>query len=189
MAGETSKSTALTAADEDKGKKRLSRLASGTVKSAMESEALIATQLETADLLLVFAEIPSNAIVRAIFLYNDDLDADGTPTLALDIGAFAAQEFVSITSGTKTRHAKNAVLDADLYVDGSTVAQAATTKWTRLDFDSATKGPDKAAKMVWEDLGYDEDPGAPIRIGITAATAAATGAAGDLAIMVEYLVD
>lgn len=187
MAGETTKSTAL--ASVQGGSKRSARLQRGTVKRAMDVEAIAAGELEAADRTIMSIDVPSNAILTGVFICNDALDSNGTPTLTVDVGASAAQDFKSVTSGTTSKHVEDDLLDADLYVDGSTEAQSANTSWTRLAFDAATKGPDKAAQKVWEDLGYDEDPHVDIRISVTFAAAAATAAAGDLGLMVEYMVD
>lgn len=187
MAGETVKTTALTNAQE--GKAREARLNGTTYKVATDSKALLATETEVGDVLLTNIRIPSNAIVREIKVYNDDLDSNGTPTLTADVGVAAAVAFTSVTSGTKTRHAVDAVLDADLFVDGDTTLRAATTSFTSLALDAATSGPDDIDKPVWERLGYDEDPSTDLVIAVTFAAGAATGAAGDLAIQVHYLTD
>jgi hypothetical protein len=185
MAGETLRSASLTLTDSGLGP--AARQARGKVVRAMDVDALATTELEVGDVVLLDIKIPSNAIVTGVFMYNDDLD--GATSLVLDIGLFAAADFTEETSSTATKHLENAVLDADVYVDGDTTGRAATTKWTRLAFDSATKGPDDAAKAAWEDLGYDFDPRTEFRFGITVSAAAGTPQAGDLGIMVEYMVD
>ena len=187
MAGETTKSANLT--NTQAGTKRESRYGRGRLLVASDVDAIAAGELEAADVTLLDIEIPSNAIVAEIAVYNDDLDSNCTPTLAADVGLFAVEDFTSVTSSTATKHAADAVLDADAYVDGATDLQAATTKWTALAFDSATFGPDDAEKMAWEVLGYDEDPHTRFRVGVTFAAAAATAAAGDLGVRVKYIVD
>lgn len=181
MAGET---TGTTRAVRD------ARLSKGNLKVATEVDAIAAGELEAADVTLYRnIRVPSNAVITEIAVYNDDLDSNGTPALALDIGLAAGEDFKSVTSGTESSHLADAVLDADAYVDGSTVAQAATTSWTVQAFDAATFGPDDVEKACWEVLGYDEDPKTEFVIAVTVATAAATAAAGDLALRVSYLVD
>lgn len=187
MAGETSKTTELT--NIESGLKSDSRLVRGELVEARDYHAYTTGQLEAADVLLTAIDIPSNAIISEILMYNDDLDSNGTPLLAFDIGLAAAQEFTSVTSGTATKHAENAILDADLLVDGDTTAQAATTKFTSLALDSATSGPDDLYKAAWELLGYDEDPKTVFRVAITTAAAAATAAAGDVILLVRYSKD
>ena len=181
MAGETTGSTLAI---------RDARKAKGTKKVAIETHAVSATETELADVILMRnIRIPSNAIITDISLYNDDLDSDGSPALVLDIGLAAGEAFISTTSGTDTKHAVDAVLDADAFVDGSTTGQAATTSWTSQAFDATTFGPDDCDKACWEVLGYDNDPKAVLVLAITCQVAAATGAAGDLAVKVEYNVD
>lgn len=187
MAGETAKTTNLT--NIQAGKKVEARKKAAQLKVARDTHAYTTAQLEAADVLITAAEVPSNALISEVRIYNDDLDSNGSPALALDIGFAAAEAFTSVTSSTKTKHAEDDILDADALVDGDTSAQAATTKFTPLALDSGTLGPDDAAKACWEILGYDEDPKTTFRIAVTTATAAATAAAGDFAIEVYYLVD
>jgi hypothetical protein len=187
MAGETSKTLIRT--DFDNKKKVMARLVRGRAMEAREYHAFTATQLEAADVLLTGIKIPSNAILSEILMYNDDLDSNACPTLAFDIGLYATAKFISTTSSTDTTHAADAVLDADLFVDGDTTAQAATTKLTSLALDSGTCGPDDLYKSMWELLGYDNDPRTEFGVVITAATAAATAAAGDMVLVVRYVVD
>lgn len=187
MAGETTKSANLTNTEADL--RRESRYGRGRLLVASDIDAIAAGELEANDVTLLDIEIPSNAIVARIEHYNDDLDSNCCPTLAADIGLFAVEDFTSVTSSSATKHAADAVLDADAYVDGATGLQSATTSWTSLAFDSVTFGPDDAEKMAWEVLGYDEDPHTRFRVGVTFAAAAATAAAGDLGIRVYYIVD
>jgi len=184
MAGETSKTTART--NFDSAIKGESKLHSGELVCAMDYHAYTTGQLEAADILLTNISIPSNAIVQEILMYNDDLDSNGTPLLALDFGVYAREKFVSVTSSVETIHAKDSVVDADLFVDGATDGQAATTKFTSLALDSGTMGPDDAYKHVWELLGYDEDPRTTFGLCVITAAAAATAAAGDAIFLVRY---
>lgn len=178
----TTKSTALTAARAG-GPRKVAR----QVVSVQETYAVSAAELDANDVIIYNLPIPSSAVIRAIKVYNDDLDAHATPTLELDVGLAAAQKFESVTSGTKTINLQDAVLDADAYVDGSTVLQAATTSPTQLPFDTATFGPDDADKECWEVLGYDKDPRTVFNICLTMAAGAATAAAGDLQVTVDYV--
>lgn len=187
MAGETTKSTRLTS--REAGKQKDARLVKGRLYTSQDNEAIAATELEAADVTLFDVIVPSNGIHDGVYIYNDDLDSNGTPTLTVDVGLFAAEDFTSVTSSTETKHSADAVLDADLLVDGSTEAQSANTDWTKLVPDSATFGPEDAGKAYWELLGYDSDPKTNFRVGVTFAAAAATAAAGDLAIKVQYIAD
>lgn len=163
------------------------RLANGTLHIITESEALGTAELDTADIVLYDLYVPSNGLHQAVWIYNDDLDS--STGLVIDIGLFAAEKMETVTSSTVTKHAKQAVLDADALVDGSTVGQAATTVWTQQAPDSVTFGPDDAGKAYWDILGYDEDPKALLQIGVTMQAGATGAQAGDLAIRIEYIVD
>lgn len=189
MAGETQKSTNLTNAR------------SGTKRDARKKEARVvvlqdqhqfaaATELEAADNLIMDIEIKSNDIVRDILIYNDDLDTSCVPTLVLDFGVAAGADYTDITSSSATKHVKDDIIDADLFVDGSTEGQSANTNWTSLAPDATTNGPEDAAKEVWELLGYDEDPKTTFNLVVQSqAASAALASAGDLAVRVEVLRD
>jgi len=187
MAGETTKTTNLT--NIEAGQKVDARAFGSNLRVARDYHAYTTGELEAADVLETSMLLPSNAIVDEIFVYNDDLDADGSPALAIDIGVAAYQDFISTTSSTETKHSDGDVLDADLFVDGATDLQAATTKFTSLALDSGTMGPDDAYKAIWQLLGYDEDPRTIFQVVVTVATAAATAAAGDVVFKVHYSVD
>lgn len=187
MAGETIKSPART--NTDAGIKEEVRLAAAREYVAVDGDALAATETEAADVWKTNIKVPSNAIISEIAVYNDDLDSNCSPTLTLDVGVEAAADYTSVTSGTATKHTEGDTIDADLFVDGATTLQAATTAYTVLAFDATTFGPDDAKKPVWEALGYDEDPKTEFYIMCTFAAGAATGAAGDIALKVKYLKD
>ena len=189
MAGETQKTTALT--NRDSGTLRDNRLAGGRMRVGMDSHQFAAaTELEAGDNLIMNIPLPSNAIVLDISHHNDDMDTDGTPTLVVDIGVAAREDYTSTTSSTDTKHSADDIIDADLFVDGATGFQAATTNYTSLAPDSATFGPEDRLKPIWELLGYDEDPKTTFNIVVQSqAAAAALGSAADLVIKVEYLVD
>ena len=190
MAGETTKTTALT--NIQAGTAQQARFTKGRVFQARDHHQFAAaTSLEAADVLITAIELPSNSVVIDIEIYNDDLDTDACcPTLALDVGVSAGADYTSTTSGSDTDHNEDDLIDADLFVDGSTTGQAATTNWTSLTPDSATLGPEDTLKPVWELLGYDNDPKTTFRVSVTSATAsAALSSAGDFSIRVTYAVD
>ena len=185
----TAKSTALTNTQASPSITRDARLDKGRARVALDTIAAGTGDIDATDVLLFNPKIPSNAIITGISLYNDDLDSNCSPALAVDIGLFAAEDFTSTTSSVDTQHSEDDVLDADAYVDGSTTLQAATTSYTAQALDSGTFGPDDALKPCWSVLGYDSDPRTDFRVGITVATGAGTAAAGDVSIKIDYLVD
>lgn len=184
MAGEITKSANLTT--HQGGRKIKSPRKEFTV---IENEAITTGELEAADSVIYNIDIPSSAVLSSIEVINDDLDSDGSPAVTLDVGLFAGENFTSVTSSTETEHDEDDILDVDLFVDGATTLQSATTKWTLLDYDTTTNGADDQGKELWEMLGYDSDPQTKFRVGVTFAAAAATAAAGDLALKVKYLTE
>ena len=191
MAGEITKTTRTTNADATPGTNTDARLAKArTVTGLDKHEFAAATELEAADTKIFNIDLPSNAIIKDVEIYNDDLDTSCSPTLTLDVGLVAKEKHTSTTGGTDTTHAADALIDVDLLVDGSTEGQTANTTWTSLIPDSGTFGPDDCDKAVWELLGYDEDPKTTYRVALTsAAAAAALAAAADCGLRVTYLVD
>lgn len=184
MAGETVKTTNLTNAQD--GKKRSAALAAGKLVVATDSHAYLSTETQTGDVLLTDIRIPSNAVVREIKQYNDDLDSGSG--IAMDIGVYAVEGFTSVTGGTATKHEVDTVVDADIFVDGDTTSRAATTKLTSLVLDPTTMGPEDIDKPVWEVLGFDKDPNTVLGVAVTCQIAAASALSGDFALQVEFLV-
>lgn len=190
MAGESQKTTALS--NRQSSIYRDARLAGAKLRTALDTHQFAAaTELEAGDNLLMDIAIPSNAIVLDILVRNDDMDTGGT-SLVVDVGVAAAEDFTDVTSGSETKHSQDAIIDADLFVDGSTVFQSANAAWTSLGaaFDATTFGPDDALKPVWSLLGYDEDPKTVFNLVVQSqAATAGLSAAADMAVKVEYLLD
>lgn len=186
MAGEVTKTVRLTNIQSNLNE--LSRDIQGNQKAWRAQHAYATTELELLDVLITEIELPSNTIVNEVLVMNDDLDS-GTPALIIDIGLAAGAKFESITGGTKTIHAEDDVLDADVFVDGSAVLQAATLQFTSLDLDTGTAGPDNIYKPVWELLGYDKDPHTFFRLMVTIIVIPATAVAGDVVFLVKGTVD
>ncbi len=189
MAGETQKTTALTSVQD--GNRRMARLIKANKTVSVDTHQFAAaTELEAADVLITAIELPSNAIVTEIAMYNDDMDTGCCPLLILDFGVSAGADYTSTSSSTETDHSEDDLIDADLFVDGATTGQAATTLWTALALDSTTFGPDDALKPIWDLLGYDFDPNTTFRLCVVSETASgALGSAADMAVKVEYLQD
>ena len=177
----TSLSTSLT--NQQAG---LQQKTSKLVKVVQDHEELATTELDTSDVVIFNLPLPSSAIVLKIEILNDDLDSHATPTLVSDIGIAAGEAYKDITSGTTTRHAQNGVIDADLFVDGVTNLDTASTSFTQLVLDTATAGADDMHKEIWELLGYDKDPQTVFNICLSHTAGAATAAAGDVILRVTY---
>lgn len=139
------------------------RVAQGTI-------ALATTDLDDNDIVML-APIPVNASITSIKLASDDLDSGGTPTLAWNVGLYESD-------GT--------VVDEDAYATAVTLGQAATA-FTEYRFEAANITT--TSNKVWEDGGQTSDPGGHYYVAMTASAAAATAAAGDIAFMIEYVID
>jgi len=132
------------------------------------------------DDIIVMAQVPSNAKLVSLQIYNDDLNS-GSGTF--NVGLYNGPQAYTI-SGTTTDAA--AVIDEDCYVTLSTQFQAAVTAPAELLAE--TRDVNAIANFVWEDGGLAQDPGVPLRIAITM-SATGTAIAGDITMVVKYVVD
>lgn len=78
-----------------------------------------------------------------------------------------------------------AVADVDLFATAQALSSAIAT-WTDITNESTTITATLAEKRLWELLGLTADPGIDYDIAIT--LTAAAGAAGQVALMVEYVI-
>ncbi len=132
---------------------------------------------ETADVVL-FTELPWNALVHSITLYNDDLDSNGTPTLAVDVGLYKMTK-----DGTVTE------LDVDAYAAAITTLQAANLTGVDVVFESGIKNIDTTDlnKRVFEDAGLTSEPlDGYCLLGMKVTTVSATPVAGDVLAIIKY---
>tara|TARA_R110001583_G_C5419346_1_gene387672 strand:+ start:50 stop:598 length:549 start_codon:yes stop_codon:yes gene_type:complete len=134
--------------------------------------------------ILMLAEVPSNAKIHSIKLYNDDLDS-GT-ALAVDVGLYNGETKFTDTDGSSTAYAAGGVIDRDAYATAITTLQGAVTVGTEVAYEA--RNINAVNNFVWEDGGLTSDPGVPLRIAITVETAAGTAVAGDVTIVVTYAV-
>lgn len=137
------------------------RTISGTVE-------LATTDIDAADT-IELCDLPTNASVKRILLYNDDLDA--ATGITADVGLYTTALVVK---------------DIDAYASVITTLQAANT----LGVDVAFEARDIANinKRVWEDAGDSEDPGGLFRLVVTINVVAGTAQAGTLSFLVVYAV-
>ena len=158
--------------------------AGGKVRVWSDTIAAATTDIDDDDIIMM-AEIPSNAKIKSIMLYNDDLDTGGSPALVTDVGIYNGN--IKFTSSAGTAYAAEGVIDRDCYGTVSTVLQAAVTAGTEFRYE--TLGIETVGNYMWEDGGLPEDPGKMLRIALTIETVAATAAAGDVTMVVEYIVN
>ena len=158
--------------------------AGGKVRVWSDTIAAATTDIDDNDIIMM-AEIPSNSKIKSIMLYNDDLDSGGSPALVTDVGIYNGN--IKFTSSAGTAYAAEGVIDRDCYATVSTVLQAAVTAGTEFRYE--TLGIETVGNYMWEDGGLPEDPGKMLRIALTIETVAATAAAGDVTMVVEYIVN
>ena len=137
--------------------------------------------------IIMMAEIPSNAKIKSIKLYNDDLDSNGSPALVTDVGIYNGNVKFNDTDGSATAYAAEGVIDRDCYGTLMTTLQAANTAGVEVRYE--TLGIETVGNFMWEDAGLTSDPGRMLRIALTIETVAATAAAGDITMVVEYIVN
>lgn len=149
----------ISALDKKKGEKRI----------VIDKVALATTDIDASDIILL-GPIPYSAVVTEIAVKNDDLDSNGSPTLTVDVGLYDAD---------------GNVLVADVFAADSTVLQAANTSWTSVRNESGDIT--NITSEVTSLAGLTSNPGGLCYVGLTVTNAAATAAAGDLVVKVEYI--
>ncbi len=153
----------------------------GRIKTHVDQLAVSSGGVGDVGDILLFCPIPSNAVIFAVLVMNDDLDAGG-PTLEGDWGLYysgigGTQSEDGNTSGT--------VIDANAFEDADTALQAAVTTWNSKRFTTADiTGVEDEAFTIG---GLTTDPGGLFYIGFTVGTAATTDAAGDVVVRVDYI--
>lgn len=154
----------------------------GKIKTVIDQDAVATASIDEAGDVTLFGPVPSNAVILDVLVMNDDLDSNATPALEGDWGLYysgigGTQKKDGNTSGT--------VIDANCFEDADTALQAAVTTWNskRCITDNITD----VKKEAWEVAGLTADPGGLFYVGFTVGTAAATAAAGDVVVRVDYI--
>ena len=156
---------------------------SGRIKTVIDQVAITAaTSTNEAGDTLLFAPIPSNAVILDVLILNDDLDSDGSPALEGDFGLVYSgiggnQKLNGNTIGTEA--------DLNCFADATTELQTANTTWASVR--TATDNITDVDKEAWEVAGLTANPGGLLLVSFTVGTAAATGADGDLVVRVDYI--
>jgi hypothetical protein len=156
----------------------------GKMRVFMDTIAAGTGDIDDNDIILL-AELPSNAKISSIMLYSDDLDSGGSPSLTWNVGLYNGQTKFNDTDSSATAYAAGAVLDEDCYA--SAVSGSAAITGTECAFEA--RNINAIANFIWEDGGLSSDPKVPLRVGLTVQAAAATAAAGDITLVVTYIVD
>lgn len=156
--------------------------AGGKVRVWVDTLSVTAADFDADGDIIQLAEVPSNAKIMSIKLYNDDLDT-GT-TSAPNVGLYNGNTAYTI-AGTKTAAA--ALIDEDAYASAITTLQAANTAGVELAFEA--RDINAVNNYVWEDGGLAEDPKVPLRICATQTAASAGAQLGDVTVVVTYSVE
>lgn len=135
----------------------------------------------------VMAELPSNAKILSIKIYNDEIDSHATPTLAYDLGVYNGT-IPFDNAGTAV--AAGGVVDVDAYASALTAgATSGLGQVNTIGEEVSFEARDivDIGNFMWEDCGLTVDPNVPLRIAFTLTGTAATHADGDVTMVVTYI--
>lgn len=124
---------------------------------------------DSANSIIVFCTIPSNAIVHSLRLYSDDSGNTG----AMDVGLY------------RTTKDGGAVVDADHFASAVDINSAALNGSDILH-ESGQFSLEEAEKPVWEALGLSADPN--LEYDVCGTLTAAVTAATDIVLKIQYAV-
>lgn len=155
----------------------------GAVKKVVIDEVEVAsTNIDDIGDIILMGPIPSNAVITSLKLFNDDLDSNGTPLLAANVGLYYSGKG-NVVDGVRKDY--GVVVDADCIGTAITTLQAANVSGAELRFEAADI--DTIDLEAWELAGLTSDCGGLLLVGLTVTAAAATGAAGGIKLVVEYI--
>ena len=158
----------------------------GNLHQSMDVRACAADDLNADGDAVILAQVPSNARITSIMIYNDDLDS-GANSL-VNIGIYNGNEQFNDTDASETLYAADAVIDEDAYAAASSVLRTASTNGSEFAFSLSTRKNAPLA-AVWEDAGLTSDPGVPLRIALTQTATVSGAQAGDVVMVVQYVTD
>lgn len=154
----------------------------GVIKTIIDKKAVATTSIDEIGDKVLFGPIPSNAVILDVLVLADDLDSNGAPALAVDVGL----AYSGIGGVQKaTNKVSGAAVDVDCFATAATTLQAAKVTWTSLR-NEADDIVD-IVKPAWEIAGLSEDCGGLLWVSLTVTAAAATAAAGDVVVRVDYI--
>lgn len=146
----------------------------GRVRIACDSFELATTDLDASDIILL-DKLPANAVIVGLYLMSDDLDSNGTPTLAANVGLYESDGATAA--------------DADCFASAITTLQSATTSWQDILAEAGTAAVANIGDPLWDVAGDSQGDFEEYYVALTLSAAAATAAAGTLAYKIEYVVD
>lgn len=150
----------------------------GKLTTLIDTKTVATTSIDEVGDVILFAPLPSNAVLVDVLFKNADLDTNGSPTLAANIGLYYFGDDNLKTTTTEFGD----VVDADCIAAASTIFRAAVTTFTSV-------GPaiGDAGKRLWELAGLTSDPGGQFCVGITISAVSATPAAGAVQLRVDFI--
>jgi len=154
----------------------------GSKRVVFDKIALETTSIDEIGDIVLLGSVPSNAVILSIKIFNDDLDAHATPLLASDVGLYYSGKGGNQIANGKT---SGTVIDADCFSSAITTLQAANVTGVELRFEADPI--ENIGDEAWAIGGLASDPGGLFYIGLTITAAAATAAAGDVVLVVEYI--
>ena len=158
----------------------------GNMHQSMDVRACAIGDLNADGDAVILCQVPSNARILSIQIYNDDLDS-GTDS-SVNIGVYNGNEQFNDTDGSQTLYAADAIIDEDAYFAGLTQLQAAAFVGDNLAF-APTSRKNAPLQSVWQDAGLTSDPGVPLRIALTQTATVSGAQAGDVVMVVQYVTD
>ncbi len=156
--------------------------ATGRHRVFMDTVSVVDDDFDADGDIVLLAEVPSNAKIMSIKLFNDALDG-GTDSL-VNVGVYnGGTQFVD----GSTTHAPDGLISEAAY--GSVIAtfQGAVVVGTELAFEA--RNITLTNNKVWEDAGLAADPKVPLRIGFTQTATVASAITGDVTVQITYAVD
>lgn len=161
----------------------------GIAKVLIDEVEVATTNIDDIGDIIMMGAIPSNAKILSIKLLSDDLDSNGSPTLASNVGLYYLRN--NIVSGVKK--ASGDVLDVDCFATAITVGQAVSAEVTnggKVGYECRFEAADidTIDKAAWEIGGLTEDCGGWLALGLTLTAAAATPVAGGIKVIVQYYI-
>lgn len=147
------------------------------LKVAFVTEEVATTSIDEINDIFLALPLPSGARMLGLTIFNDDLDSNGSPTLAVNVGGYYGNDVTGQTAGT--------AIDVDNIATAITTLQAANTAGVEILFEA--QDINGIGKPLWQILGLTRNPGGTIYIGFKVTAAAATAAAGTVTLRALYV--
>lgn len=161
----------------------------GVLRVMVDQVELATTNIDDVGDIILMGALPANAKILSLKFFADDMDSNGAPTLAFNVGGYYFKN--NVVAGVLK--SAGVVVDADNIASAIIVGQAASSDVTSVGkvgyecrFEAADI--DTIEYPLWQLLGLTEDCGGLLNIGLTVSAAAATAVAGGLKMVVQYYV-